>query len=223
MPDVFISKREDSLISPDDNLHAGSPSVVPEKIPVIEKEKSEIQGHDRRLFSSFFLYPDDVDFETRDSKEKIILLLRQHPIVNLKWIFGTLLLLTGPTIIGTFGIFSLLPTGFPLIISLAWYLVTSAYAIEGFLNWYFNVYFITTARIVDVDFYNLIDKRVSNAEIEMIQDVTYQTGGVVRTMVNYGDVIIQTAAEVSEFKFEAVPNPERVTKILDDLRMKTGK
>ena len=223
MPDVFISKREDSLISPDEQLHVGTPPAVPEKVPVTEKQKSEIQGHDHRLFSSFCLYPDDVDFETRESKEKIILLLRQHPIVNLRWIFGTILLLTGPTIINFFGIFSFLPTGFPLIISLAWYLVTSAYAIEGFLNWYFNVYFITTARIVDVDFYNLIDKRVSNAEIEMIQDVTYQTGGVVRTMVNYGDVIIQTAAEVSEFKFEAVPNPERVTKILDDLRMKTGK
>lgn len=222
MPDVFTSETGQApLISPDDNLHAGSPSAVPEKISVTEKEKSEIQGHDHRLFSSFCLYPDDVDFETRESKEKIILLLRQHPIVNLRWIFGTILLLGGPTIINAFGIFNFLPIGFPLIISLAWYLVTSAYAIEGFLNWYFNVYFVTNARIVDVDFYNLIDKRVSNAEIEMIQDVSYQTGGVLRTLLNYGDVFIQTAAEVSEFKFEAVPSPERVAKILDDLRMKT--
>jgi hypothetical protein len=214
MPDIFISKEENVD-------EGGTPSIVPEKTPVTEAEKSVLDGHNHSPLSSFCLYPDGVDFETRDKKEKIILLLRQHPVVNVKWILVTLLLLTGPTLLNLLGVFSFLPDGFPVVITLAWYLVTSAYAIEGFLNWYFNVYFITTARIIDVDFFNIIDKRVSNAEIEMIQDVSYQTGGVLRTMVNYGDVFIQTAAEVSEFKFEAVPNPEKVTKILDDLRMKT--
>ncbi|HKC05001.1 MAG TPA: PH domain-containing protein [Patescibacteria group bacterium] len=215
MPDLFVS--------PDEKDFPSSPPVIPDKVPSTEAEKIEIQDHNHRLFSSFCLYPDDVDFETREDKEKIVLLLRQHPIVNLKWILGTILLLTGPTLISAFGIFSLLPTGFPLIISLAWYLITSAYAIEGFLNWYFNVYFITTQRVVDVDFYNLIDKRVSDAEIDKIQDVSYMTGGVIRTMFNYGDVTIQTAAEVPEFHFNGVPSPERVTKILDELRMKIKK
>lgn len=177
-------------------------------------------GHSHGILSAFSLYPDDVDFETRENKERIVLLLRQHPVVNLRWIITTAILLTGPTIISMFGIFNYLPTGFPLVISLSWYLVTSAYAIEGFLSWYFNVYFITEQRIIDVDFYNLIDKRVSDAEIDRIQDVSYATGGVARTMLNYGDIIIQTASEIPEFRFEGVPNPEKVTKILDDLRMK---
>ena len=88
------------------------------------------------------------------------------------------------------------------------------------MDWYFNVYFVTTKRIIDVDFYNLIDKRVSDAEIDKIQDVSYTTGGVIRTMFNYGDVFIQTAAEVSEFDFMAVPRPEKGAKIIDDLKMK---
>lgn len=215
MPDLFVS--------PDDTLHTPDPQVVPDKEPVTETEKSAVPGHDHRLFSAFSLYPDDVDFETREDKERIVLLLREHPIVNLKWILGTILLLTGPTIIAMFGIFSYLPTGFPLVISLAWYLITSAYAIEGFLNWYFNVYFVTTDRVIDVDFYNLINKRVSDAEIDKIQDVSYTTGGVARTMFNYGDVNIQTAGEIPEFHFEGVPNPERVTKILDELRINDKK
>ncbi len=36
-------------------------------------------------------------------------------------------------------------------------------------------------------------------------------------LFNFGDVFIQTASEVSEFDFLAVPNPEKVVKILDDL------
>ena len=168
-------------------------------------------------FSAFNLYPTDIGFETKDENEKIILMLRQHPIINVKWIAITLLLLIGPTILNALGVFSLLPVGFPLVITMAWYLVTSAYAIEGFLNWYFNVYFVTTEGVIDVDFFNLINKRVSDAELDKIQDVSYTTGGVLGTMLNFGNVQIQTAAEISEFVFESVPNPEKVAKILDDL------
>ncbi len=170
-----------------------------------------------KSFSAFSLYPSGVDFETREDKEKIILMLRQHPIVNVRWISMTILLLTGPSVLGLLGVFSLLPVGFSLVITLAWYLFTSAYAIENFLSWYFNVYFITTEGIIDVDFFNLLDKRVSEAELGRIQDVSYSTNGALGTTLNFGDVRIQTAAEIPEFKFELVPNPEKVAKILDDL------
>lgn len=207
MPDVFVS-------SP-----APVKDVTQPKVPDVEK----IPGHTHNALSAFSLYPDDVDFESREEKERIVLLLRQHPIVNMRWIIISGILLTGPTVISLFGIFSLLPTGYPLVISLVWYLVTSVYALEGFLNWYFNVYFVTTGRVIDIDFYNLIDKRVSNAEIDKIQDVSYTTGGVTKAMFNFGDIIIQTASEVPEFDFEGVPNPEKALKILDDLRMKNNK
>lgn len=223
MPDIFISENKDLPVPEKPELQETPEPmvpVVPNEVPTTEVMKSKFPGHRHSRFSAFSLYPDNVRFETKDKEEKIILMLRQHPIVNVKWILTTLLLLTGPTLLGLLGVFAFLPTGFPLVLSLSWYLITSIYAIEGFLNWYFNVYFITTARIVDVDFFNLINKRVSNAEIEMIQDVSYSTGGVLRTMLNYGDIFIQTAAEVSEFDFLAVPNPEKVAKILDDLRMK---
>ncbi|HTK03157.1 MAG TPA: PH domain-containing protein [Alphaproteobacteria bacterium] len=210
MPDIFISPK---------NTEPSVP-VETSEIPKTDFQKHQFPGHTHNRLSAFCLYPDGVDFETRSDKERIILLLRKHPITNLKWIIITLLLLTGPTLLGLFGIFSYLPVGFSLVISLAWYLVTSAYAIESFLDWYFNVYFVTTHRVIDVDFYNLINKRVSDAEIEKIEDVSYTTGGVLRTMLNYGDVFIQTAAEVSEFDFAAIPNPEKVVKILDDLRQK---
>lgn len=210
MPDIFISPEE----------KVDKEESVPVIVPKTESVKKEFPSHTHNKLASFSLYPDEIGFESKVDDEKIILMLRQHPIVNLKWIFTTVLLLTGPTLLGIFGVFSLLPGGFALVVALSWYLVTSAYAIEGLLDWYFNVYFITTHRIVDVDFYNIIDKRVSNAEIEKIEDVSYTTGGVIRTMFNYGDVFIQTAAEVSEFDFFAVPNPEKVVKILDDLRIK---
>ena len=192
MPDVFVS--------PSANLPEQKPS--------------------RSLFSSFNLYPNDIDFETKNPNEKIILMLRQHPIINVKWITVTLLLLTGPTLLSIFGVFSLFPVGFPLVITLTWYLFTSAYAIEGFLNWYFNVYFITEIRIVDIVFYNFINKKASDAEVTKIQNVSYTSNGFLGAMFNFGNVFIQTAAEVPEFEFRSVPNPEKVAKILDDFMVK---
>lgn len=216
MPDIFIS--------PEEKQQPEKPSEKSEKTNIENtanlQTKTSFTGQSHSKLSAFCLYPGDIDFETRDTDEQIVLLLRRHPITNLKWILTSLFLLAGPTVLGFFGVFSMMPTGFPLVISLAWYLVTSAYAIESFLDWYFSVYFITTKRVVDVDFYNLIDKKVSDAELDKIQDTSYVTSGVIRTMFNYGDVLIQTASEVTEFEFEAVPNPEKVAKVLSDLMEK---
>jgi uncharacterized membrane protein YdbT with pleckstrin-like domain len=145
-------------------------------------------------------------------------MLRQHPITNLGWIILSIILFLVPGILETTGLLNFLPSGYPLIIRLAWYLVTFAYAMEGFFGWYFNVFFITTRRIIDVDFFNLINKRVSDAEIDKIQDVTYSTSGPIGTIFNFGSVLIQTASEQQELSFERVPNPEKVADVLDDLR-----
>lgn len=192
--------------------------VSPENIKS-KKTSGEIRHHGRRkMFSAFNLYPEHISFETREKDEKIILMLRQHPIVNLKWIFVSIILFLSPAIIQKTGLLSLLPTGYQVVAMMTWYLVSFAYAIEGFFSWYFNVFMITTMRVVDVDFYNLIDKRVSDAEIEKIQDVSYSTSGPLGTTLNYGDVLVQTAAEITELVFERVPHPDRVADVLGDLR-----
>lgn len=209
MPDVFVSEPKD--IIPDKTMES-----VPTQAPTIDKEIASRLGHRRSRLSAFSLYPDHVDFESRAKEEKVVLFLRQHIIVNLKWVIAAAVMVFVPTIAAVFGVFSSLPSGFELIITLSWYLVTLAYAFENFLNWYFNVYIVTNMRIIDVDFHNLIYKQVSDANLDKIQDVTYNMGGVARTIFNYGDVFIQTASEVSEFDFLAVPNPDRVVKIIND-------
>lgn len=214
MPDIFIS--------PDEQIHETNPPVLPKKEPVNEFQKRHLGGHSHSRFSAFNLYPEHINFEIKEDGEEIVLMLRQHIVINLKWIIVTLLLLIGLPIVISLGVLSSLPAGYAAVITLIWYLVTATYAIEGFLGWYFNVFFITTKRIIDVDFFNLIDKRVSDAEIEKIQDVSYTTKGVLGTALNYGDVMIQTAAETQEFDFNSVPSPDKVVKILNELRDKVS-
>ena len=179
----------------------------------------ELPMQERRPLASFLMRPDGVHFETREEEEQIILFLRKHFITNVPWIFISCVMLFAPAFIASLRILDPIPTNFKFVFILIWYLITMAYTLENFLTWFFNVYIITDERIVDVDFYNLTYKEVSDANLDKIEDVTYKMGGVIRTLFNYGDVLIQTAAEVTNFDFLAVPYPDKVVKVLQDLRM----
>lgn len=213
MPDVFVSKekKQEKDVK---KFHK------PPFKDILEKEKSiDPNVHLKRPLSSFSFHPDGIDFETRESEEKIILFLRQHPIVNVPWILLVILMLFAPSLAAGVGFLTSAPTNFQFIFVLIWYLFVLIFTMEKFLTWFFNVYIVTDERIIDIDFYNLIYKEVSDAKIDKIQDVTYKVGGVVRTLFDFGDVFIQTASEVPNFDFLAVPKPDKVARVLQDMQM----
>ena len=170
-------------------------------------------------FSAFAPNPKNVDFEMREQNEKVLLILRKHPITNLRWIIISLLLILIPSIIARFDFWVILPSNFQLILTLGWYLIVITYAFENFLTWFFNVYLITNERVVDIDFSNLIYKEVNSTNFDKIQDVTYKTGGIIRSLFCYGDILIQTAAEIEDIDFLGVPHPDKVAKMLEELRV----
>lgn len=159
-----------------------------------------------------------VHFETQEPEEEILMILRAHWITNLPWIFLVSALLWAPLLLRYFPLLLSFPSRFQLVFVVVWYLVWLMYIFEKFLSWFFNLTIITDERIVDVDFLNLTTKRVSDADIDKIQDVSFTHTGAVGTIFNFGDVLVQTAAEVPEFVFEKIPQPAQVANILQRLR-----
>lgn len=145
--------------------------------------------------------------------------MRRHFSTNLPWIMASIIMATIPVILAVFSLLSFLPSEFQVIAVLGWYLITLAYSFERFLSWFFNVNIVTDERVVDIDFHNLFYKEVTDTNTEMIQDVTYTTGGFIRTFFKYGNVKIQTASEKQNIEFLAIPNPARIVKILQELRI----
>lgn len=184
------------------------------------KHKKEQHHHawDRHPLSSFRHYPDRANFINKDTDEEVVLIVRKHPFTNVKWIVATIIMLFAPVVLAFFPILSFLPEAYRFIAVVGWYLITTAFAFENFLSWFFNVNIITNQRVVDVNFVNLIYREIPEADLEQIQDVTVAVGSVLRTFFNYGDVIIQTASEVQRISFDAIPNPDGVAKILRDYR-----
>ena len=211
MADIFVSK-------PEVKSEEKSKGI---QYPRTRSERERLPGHNHNPLTSYCYFPDKLEFETRQKDERVVLFLRKHPITNLGWLVAAFLMILAPIMLIFFPFFSYikLPPTYQAMAIMGWYMITTAYAVENFLSWYFNVEIVTDERIVDIDFHNLIYKEVSDANIDRIQDVTYKMGGVARTIFNYGDVHIQTAAEVAAFDFNAVPNPDKVAKVLQELRI----
>lgn len=179
--------------------------------------------HRAGTLSAYTTHPDNIHFENQERGEEIELFLRMHPVTNVPWIILAVLMIFAPLVLRVFPFLNFLPPRFGLVTLLIWYLLTSAFILESLLRWLFNIYIVTNRRIVDIDFHNLIYKEVSDTDLDRVQDVTYRMGGVVRTLFNYGDVLIQTAGAAPNFEFGAVPNPDEVAKTLQELRERAGK
>lgn len=82
---------------------------------------------------------------------------------------------------------------------------------------------VTNQRIVDIDFENLVYKNVAETKLTLVQDVSYTQTGAIRTVFDYGDVLIQTAGTIDNFDLHAVPIPERIVNIVEDLIGKGGR
>lgn len=181
-------------------------------------ESEERESRSLNPLSAYVAHPSRAHFATQEEKEKIILLLRKHWITNLSWFFLAIICFFAPLALRVFPIIEFLPERYQLMSVIMWYLLLTAFIFEKFLTWFFNVYLVTDERLVDVDFYNLIYKQITEAKIDKIQDITFRVGGVVRSLFNYGDVLVQTAGAEPNLEFEAVPNPEKVVKVLQALR-----
>lgn len=169
------------------------------------------------LLTSFASFPNKLSFETQDEEEEVILFLRQHPIVNIKWVVVAILMLTLPSIFSFFPPYTTLPANFQFVVTMGWYMFVFGYTLAKFMGWFFNIYILTDERVVDIDFQNIFFRKISTAKIEEIQDVNIQSSGSFETFFGYGSVFIQTAAEVSQFEFMYVPNPDRVGKIINQM------
>lgn len=206
MPDIFVASK--------------TKKTEPAKATKPEK-KAAPKGVNP--LAAFISRPKNIRFETQDRKEKIVLLLRRHWITNLSWIVTAVLLMIAPIFIQMADLLNFFPGRFQFITFLTWYLVLAGYVFERFLTWFFDVNIITDERIVDIDFPSILYRHISSAKIDQVQDVTIKVGGFIRSLLNYGDVSIQTAGTEPEICFEAVPRPERVSKVLYKLILEEEK
>lgn len=173
------------------------------------------------LFSTFRTRPLDVTYEDQDPNEEIILFLRRDFITNVPWIVISLIAIAVPPLLfilqNIFFLFFIDISGQLLFVLVSfYYLVVAGYAITNFLDWFYNISMVTTKKMIDVQF-TIGAKNVANALLQAIEEVEYKQKGFLGEFFDYGDVIVQTKAEIPNFDFISVPRPARVVDTVTDM------
>lgn len=129
------------------------------------------------------------------------------------------LLFTGTTALTLITLLDLPPfeqLGFPLLM-----LVLILDILVGFwlwwevTDWSNDLYIVTPTHVVDVEKKPLFfaEQRVQ-AELEAIQNVSFEQRGVIYTLLDIGDVLIETAAAAGKLTFYRVANPREVQSVI---------
>ena len=165
-------------------------------------------------------------FRGQNPNEEILLVVRRHWFDILKqflMVFLMALLLifsfyAFPYFLGDFSetklqsLIFFLESGFAVLIWL--------YAFLIWIDYYFDVWIITDKRIINVEQKGLFMRHISELELPKVQDVTTEIDGIIPSLLNYGDVYIQTAGTVTRFIFWHVPNPYKIKGIIMKLQEK---
>ena len=171
------------------------------------------------------MHTKDFFFSIKEKDERVLRVLHRHwfdivvqflpLVVFLLVIAGSFFvapyLFTDVTVAGT-EIFFFFQTFFLLI---AW--------LYGFLIWvdyYLDIWVITTRRVVNIEQRGLFTRHVSELKFSQVQDVSTEVEGLIPTFLNYGNVHAQTAAEEARFTFRHVPDPYHIKALLMEQQQK---
>jgi len=161
------------------------------------------------------------EFIHKKQDEKVIFHLRRHAIV---FIGGALLILFMMLI--PVGAWFLISTNWPQLLAgelmgpvlkltaSAYYLWVWLFLFSNFVDYYLDVWVITSDRVLNIEQAGLFNRTVSELDLQNIQDITSEVKGVLPFFFGYGNVFVQTAAEKGRFAMEQIPKPDEVRKRL---------
>lgn len=95
-----------------------------------------------------------------------------------------------------------------------YYLFIVLFYFADLVGYHLDIWVVTDKRLVSIEQFSLFHRLVSEQPILKVQDVTHEVKGQLQTMLDFGNVHIQTAGEQERFIFADVPHPDRVAKLI---------
>ncbi len=77
----------------------------------------------------------------------------------------------------------------------------------GFVDYWLDTWLVTNDRIIDIEQKGLFVRDFSEFKISKIQNINVIVAGFIPTMLNYGNLSVQTAGTNETFVFRNIPNP----------------
>jgi len=178
-------------------------------------QNKKYEGKEDLLFHSFMLNP-DIKFGTQLENEKIILLLRAHPLTQFSWFFNAFFMFVFLAIINFF-ISSVITLAEIIFIDLFGLSLILSYMWFNYLAWFYTVGIVTKRRIVDIDHHGLFYKKTTAAKLNRIEDITSKRIGSLSSIFKFGDINVQTAGNELNVQFLRIPYLQRSVSIINSL------
>lgn len=96
----------------------------------------------------------------------------------------------------------------------AWILFLWVVFFIAWTNYYLDIFIITEKRIIDIEQIGLFSRDVAESRLENVEDIRVQITGVVPSLLDFGNLHIQTAGVQREFLVSDIPEPDRVRDII---------
>ena len=167
-----------------------------------------------------------VKFPGQHENEKIILFLRRHWFIFFMRILLILISVIALVVIYVFfntvnsnfresAYFNLLLFGESLATLFIW-----NFFFILWLDYYLDAWIVTNERIINIEQRGFFARNISELKLTKIQDVTSEIIGVIPTLLDYGNICVQTVAETERFTFYQIPNPNYVKNVIVQLQEK---
>jgi len=142
-------------------------------------------------------------------EEKVLLVVRKHWFVLFAAAIKVFLVGILPFVILPFAApYVSIDPALPTFLVSAWLLIIWLMLFTVWTTFYLDVWIVTDKRIINIDQITLFRRSVSTLRIERVQDIKVERIGFFSTLLNFGELQIQTAGpEASFYTIDGIPAP----------------
>lgn len=127
----------------------------------------------------------------------------------------------GPSIDDYMSIIAIALTGY--------YLFLLTFMFGSWINFYYDIIFITNERIINVQQEGLLDRKTSELNLKQVQNVSADLDGFLQSFFNYGMLVVETAGGGTSddplkpglqgyFTIPDLPDPNRLARVISELQ-----
>lgn len=167
-------------------------------------------------------YRPTMSFAGQNRDEKVYVMARRHWLTNVGWMINNAIYTFIPFIIGL--LLNVFDPKLPPIngqvfaaLVLGYYSLILTNIFKNFVDWYFDIYFVTNERVMDVIFKPFASYQVEEIPLSSIESVREKTPGLLAAIFNFGNITITTEANDRSMVFPFISRPTKVRDIISDL------
>ena len=92
-----------------------------------------------------------------------------------------------------------------------------SYWVMQWIFWYFDIWVVTQEKLIDSQLVNFFRHRRIEFPLRQVQDITYNTTGLLASLFKCGDVIVQTASKQGVVRLMWIYRPQEAVEVISAL------